>query len=148
MTELERAHKAFVAANDALNLVLRERSIEEREAQMVVWARFSERVKAANEAVMAATKAFDDAKVAVASHPWTGRKVWRTERKGEGYIRELVKVYGVVELRDGGTKFAANVPSWQEPKMGEAFVRYLKKDGKPGIRFSSYLTNWKLVEEG
>jgi hypothetical protein len=149
MTELEKAHRAFVAATDALQLVRSAQATAEHEAQKLVWARFSERIKEAHEAWMAADKAYRWAKVAGAYHPWVGKKVCRTvERLSyRNTVRDAKTVYGVIEICTPSSRFPEGTASWRLPQPGAAFVRLLKKDGTPGLGFATDVNDWKLVEK-
>lgn len=49
---------------------------------------------------------------------------------------------GVVELATPETEYAENIGSWAMPRVGERFVRLLKKDGKPGKVIERKAENW------
>ncbi len=89
-----------------------------------------------------------------ATHPWEGKKVKGvvSKRGSSPFHFRDVEVSGIVEVRREETKFAANI-KYGLPDYGEAFVRLLKEDGTPSLKYvkcSWYETlekKWKLVEE-
>lgn len=46
-------------------------------------------------------------------------------------------VTGVVELCTHDSKFGSNVSSYSHPSIGKLFIRILKKDGTPSLKFAS-----------
>lgn len=59
------------------------------------------------------------------------------------------KLVGLVEVRTRTTPFPNNAANYSMPEVGEAFVRLLKADGKPGSKFEKFYTwmEWEAVSE-
>lgn len=55
---------------------------------------------------------------------------------------------GRYELRTADTEFPANTGSYRLPNIGQVFIRILKKDGSPGLKFESLRagSDWRLEE--
>ena len=87
---------------------------------------------------------------ATASHPWEGKRVVRyVIAPGEWkYASNPKKVpeYGIVEVRKSTTNFPANI-NFSLPSIGFAFVRLLKKDGTPSLKFKDLAYGWQLADE-
>lgn len=87
---------------------------------------------------------------AEASHPFEGRKVTRVK---PGWRSKGEVEFGVVEVRKSATELG-EAASYRIPALGSAFIRLLKKDGSPGLRFERYQgpdneppRGWALVED-
>lgn len=87
-----------------------------------------------------------EARSAIASHPHEGKRVSTKRNVGTSYMPRYETIYGVVEVFRVGTEFPANLSHYSIPKVGEAFVRLLKKDGKPGKAIDTRLRGWKLED--
>ena len=146
MTEVEKAKEAYEQASRAFRDIERAQTEAESVARQEVRRRFAERLEAARKLLIARKIVLDDAKIAAASHPWEGKKVWRKDHVG-WLGRTVVTIYGVVQIRVRETKFPANTTDYRMPNLGEPFVRLLTKDGKPGLKFET-MREWKLAEEG
>ncbi len=107
--------------------------------------------------VVAATQAIRDAVVALnshidasAAHPLEGRQVYRDRKdyRGFGYKPNIIREVGVVQVRRQDTELPANLGDYSLPVLGEAFVRKVGKDGKPGKAIYSRcrIEEWKPLE--
>ena len=117
-------------------------------------AKWADRLSATSDAVAAAAKAEEDARLAAAQHhPLLGKTVTRTitKRLTRSWRGEWcdVEQRGIVEVRTRDTVFPANGPSWDLPDVGQPFVRLLKADGTPGLKWERLILradgayNWK-----
>lgn len=140
-TEAERAYQTLVAARKA----------EIEAATTAIHDRYREQANALSLASGVAERAVTEALSAGATHEWEGRKVTRMERKANSpwsrKSAEMVPIYGVVEICREGTEFPGNLSRFRSPKIGDAFVRLLKADGKPGKMVTNLNTGWKLADE-
>lgn len=147
---VEKAAEAAAVAKKALEAL----EAEIREAKRVASAEIEARYGNQKADVMATlherNRDLRDAKNALPDHPWTGKKVFMECDSGPSYRRSRVRMDGVVEMRRVDTVFPENV-RWGIPEIGKPFVRLLKKDGTPGMRFESihgsWGKKWKLRDE-
>ena len=153
--EIDKLRAEAAAAETALNTLKAQRTARIESATHSINEEFRERIPQDSLANMKAERAVTDAISSGATHEWEGKKVQRLERIRKGSAAwnrtyEDVTVYGVVEVRRNGTKFADNSASWRLPVLGQAFVRYLKKDGTPGLKIDDRrvgtLAGWSLVK--
>jgi hypothetical protein len=120
-----------------------------REAARKVEESFDAELNAHYRATSEAERALREHIDQTATHEWEGKRVVKTITKHQrwGDRSWTEKVYGVVEVRRSGTEFPAS-QRWGLPEQGEAFVRLLKEDGKPGLQLSRYdESNWALATE-
>jgi hypothetical protein len=147
--------KAAIAAAFANVRALEAAQAEEIKA---VKDKHSDGIWAAKKALGQAELALKEAVSNAASHPWEGKKVYRSipiyASKWSSKQTGTKRVYGVVEVFRLGTVFADNTSSWSRPSLGNAFVRLLKKDGTPGVKidrdrgYGGQIANcWHLAEE-
>lgn len=108
-------------------------------------ARFSLGIEAAREGVKVAIVARMAAENQLPPHEWDGRRVFRMRNVGRGYGPQYVREEGVVETRYHSTVFPANVGSYSMPRLGEGFVRLIKKNGTVGSKFAG-LRDWQLAD--
>lgn len=82
------------------------------------------------------------------THPWQGKRVFRTERVYSYFGRKHteVRIEGIVEIFTRTTELSAGTRYYRY-HPGDPIVRLLKKDGKPGKKTEHLGVNWKLVEE-
>lgn len=125
-------------------------------AKATIRLRYEPEVSAIDKAIAEAERHLTEVKEQSPRHEWDGRKVERKEKIYQRFSSRddrVETVYGIVETRTRETKFADNAPSYRLPEMGEAFVRLLKKDGKPGMKFEPMThgfdrnVRWSLSEE-
>ncbi|PYJ10785.1 MAG: hypothetical protein DMF06_05110 [Verrucomicrobia bacterium] len=133
------AHKAQKDAETA-----RDREIYEAK-QRIVEAHASN-IYALQKAKWEADEALRQYQSETASHPWEGKRVNHKWKSSGGRVSPPVA--GVVEVRRVGTEFPGNTAKWRIPDMGKPFVRMLKKDGSPSLKFEAFGTgdNWVLAE--
>jgi hypothetical protein len=146
--------KAAIAAASANVAALEAAQAEEIKA---VKDKHGDGIWAAKKALGKAELALKEATSNAASHPWEGKKVYRTEpvfaSQWSGKQVGTKRIYGVVEVCRLDTAFADNTSSWGRPSLGNSFVRLLKKDGTPGVkidrdsRYGGQLAGWQLAEE-
>lgn len=124
-----------------------------RAAEARIRAEYSERLREAKDRLDAAQFALREHVDAAISHPWEGRRVFSMKpefRRGRKIGEK--RLDGIVEVRRQGTPMPGNRGSYSLPRLGDAFVRKVAKDGKPGIaihprRYGGSLQGWQLVEE-
>lgn len=152
MTNTEALEAAITAANENLNALQDAMSAEIR----AIKDRHGDGIRAAKSALYDAESALKEAKSAAAAHPWEGRKVYKDVPIYSGWSSKQARterVYGIVEVCRLGTAFAVAVASYSRPSLGRPFVRLLKKDGTPGLKFDRAtgwgdgLVGWQLVED-
>lgn len=127
------------------------RDEEVRAASSAIRDKFTDALREARQAHADAEQAVREHIDAAASHPWEGKRVYRIARitsRWDHHISET-RVEGVLEVRRIGTVLPGNV-GWGLPKLGEPFVRKLKKDGTTGAAIETRVDigEWKLVEGG
>lgn len=152
--EIDKLRAEAATAEQALKTLKAQRTARIENVTAAINEEFRERIAQASLADMKAGQAVRDAISSNASHEWEGKKVQRVERmrKGGAFNRtyEDVTIYGIVEVRRNGTRFADNAAKWRLPSLGQAFVRYLKQDGTPGLKIDDRrvgsLTGWSLVK--
>lgn len=132
------------AARDATSRLLeleriRDEFIKEKlnDANRDANSRFGAEIEAARHAKQVAMMARELAEVEESlTDPAVGKRVYS----------DWFKLYGIVEVRTHETVFPSNASN-MIPRVGELFVRILKKDGQPSKRFSIYTTyRWKPAE--
>lgn len=140
--ELERlARLAVKAIEDGADEVARAAAASAREQYLA-----QHDIAAARERYREAYAARIAAEDATPAHAWEGKRVYKMRNKSRGYTPRYERIEGVVETCRSSTAFPANTPSYSKPRIGEGFVRFYKKDGSPGTRFSASLSGWRLVE--
>lgn len=154
MLTLEQAERAHSTAEQALRELNQGIAAEQRAAALVIAERHADEVAVARRALEAARRALIAAKDATPDHPMTGKAVYQMveTRRYSFDASRLVRVDGIVETRRSTTAFPGNTADYRLPRMGDGFVRLLKKDGTPGTKFErleSYSGKllWSLVEE-
>lgn len=156
-SELLKAAESAVgeATSQKYDLVKRFES-EIDAAKAAIRLRYQPEADALDKAIADAKRHLDEIKEQAPRHKWEWRKVERKEKIYQRFSSAVLRtetVYGIVETRTRETKFADNLSSYRLPEIGVAFVRLLKKDGKPGLKFESINhgwdshTRWKLSEE-
>lgn len=120
-------------------------------AVAAIKAKWEERVDAAYRHLKLAERAEEDERLAAAQHhPLLGKTVTRTTTKRIARSWCDVEQRGIVEVRTRDTVFPANGSSWDLlPDVGQPFVRLLKADGTPGLKWERLILrvdgayNWK-----
>ena len=145
-----------LAANEAaakLRAIESERGKAGSVARCVAETQFDDAVAVARAEKIAADNAVVAHIEAEASHPWEGKKVFRDVSVWRGLWPSKAiskREEGVVEIVRRSSQFPANM-RYSQPRIGQAVVRLLKKDGSPSLRcFESWggqiHPNWKLAE--
>lgn len=142
--------------DDAVKNLGRLRS-SKRAEMVAVEQRYEPEIDTATRELVEAKRALEShISSATPDHEHEGRRVTKLERVGPWHRTE-VRIFGIIETMRVGTKMPQNC-KYGLPKIGAAFVRLLKKDGTPGLKFyatSSFgrsngpvtvLGGWKLVE--
>jgi hypothetical protein len=145
--ELKNALDLAEKAHDQVKMAIAD---AKRAAAQAIDAEYAE-IRATTHAVYyQAEQAHRAAVAAAGSHEWEGKRVYREKplysSKWASRPYGKVPVEGIVEIRRLDTKFAENI-NYGLPSLGQAFVRLLKKDGKPGIaieRLGNF--EWSLAE--
>ena len=147
MTE-DEAKAALREASSALLKIENDIRDEKISAAREIDQRRRSELVAARDVLSAANASLQEALDAQPPHEWDGRRVFRVETKCARWSRVVISMTrheGVVETRRGFTQFPGNTARYNLPMMGAGFVRLLKKDGTPGLKFES-LQGWRLVE--
>lgn len=142
---IAEAAAALSAAEDAVYKVQRRVNAEVQVAADAVRAKHSAELSEAANGVRAARQTLNSAKEQLPDHPWTGKRVFHLVSRGHVWQKlQPDRVEGIVETRRAGTSFPANAAYYSIPATGEGFVRLLKKDGTPGVKFDR-IRGWKLA---
>lgn len=150
MDELKEATDALDKAVKARTALERKISDERRAAMAAVDAAHDVELRQARSAEYAARTALDAVKDRQPDHPLVGRRVFMVKAKRYGSVG--VRTEGVVEMCRTTTVFPANAASYSIPSLGKPFVRHLKADGTPGMKFEKFNYNddlphpWKLAD--
>lgn len=133
MTPVEEAQAALKAALAAQEATQRASDVDLKAAR----DKHRQPLADAAQAVADARHAVNVAKSVTAEpHPWEGRRVVRRHSHK--------RILGVVETCRIATPFPANA-RWSRPGVGTPFVRLLRADGIPGLRFASFVNDrWEL----
>ena len=151
MTEQE----AYDRASKALAALTRERDEKRYTARAAVIAEYQERCEVLAAAVQATRQTLDAARIAQATTAletlpkgvlveWGHPKFYRSWERGP--LKPLRRA--VLEVCTPTTKLPMN-QTWNRPKLGDVFLRILKKDGTPGLAVERYdpgRRNW--IPEG
>lgn len=155
VAQAKAALDAAKAAEAALN---QERDAEIRAAKEAIEAKYRERLAAAVEVKQQAFKALRAAEADRAranAHEWEGKTVERAIYVWDRMYRNCTQrgtERGVVFTYTGFEEYPETMSKWGAPKVGETWVRLLKKNGKPGIRVVKLKESrlecgpWKLAE--
>lgn len=155
MTEdltLEQAEQARAAARSALESVEHIARLEAKAASDEVMAKHAPLIAVKRAEHLAAEAALKAAKDRLPDHPWTGKRVYWMKSQGWSYERLPEKrVEGIVETYRSTSELPGNTAIYSRPRIGQAIVRALKKDGTPGSRFEilheTGYRRWKLCDE-
>lgn len=123
-----------------------------------VYEEFADRVDAASRELRDAVRAastLEDQILDAKTHKWEGRIVEQQITKGRfSWEKKEVTVYGIIEVRRSTTEFPETIRYISSlPRHGEPFIRLLKANGKPGLKFEhmSHIGNklgkWKLSDK-
>lgn len=147
---VEQARKAEAAARATLSDLERDRDAEIRAARDAIRARWEAAIDEATEALNAARRALVAAEDATPGHKWEGRRVFKLETTGPSYNRSTRRLDGIVETWRSNSVAPAN-QTYGFPEIGEAIVRFCKKDGTAGLKFEkldrSWGAKWQLAED-
>lgn len=139
----EQEQTLFDARTNAMRALARV-DAEQREArsaaEKAVIVEFQPRLDAARTAAREADGAYKDFMSDNASDPNEGKTVTRKE----GWKKTTIR--GRVEIRRRATVFPANAGAYRLPEIGQPFVRLLKGDGTPGLKFERYGPNWTVEQ--
>jgi hypothetical protein len=149
MTDLEKAEAALTAASRALDYIEQQIGDDIAKVADAIRAKYKPELILARERYGAAHTAAITARDKTPDHPWTGKRVFRIKQKWNSSTwrhEPPVREDGIVEMRRSTTRFPGNIRSL--PLMGTPFVRLLKKDGTPALRFEEMhsRSGWQLVE--
>jgi len=149
-TAVQAAQKAESAAYSALRKLERERDEEISEAKERVRVAWQDRIGEASSAYYRAREDARDALVAASvDHEWEGKIVMRLTdryaRYGSRVLGQTVERGVVITYRPGVT-LPESTARYNYPAIGSQIVRFLKKDGTPGVKFERLTDSWKLEE--
>lgn len=151
MSELDQRRAAAREAQQRFDEIEARRRVALRKAEAEINAALEPERQAARDEINAAQRALAVAMDRTPDHPWTGKRVYRTEPQGRSWERLPDKqIEGVVETRRSNTQFPLNAADYRLPSIGSGFVRLLNKDGKPGLKFEELQRSWnqwKLADE-
>lgn len=150
--EIAEAALKVSEAEKALKVLKSERFEAELKAKEGVRAQYAERMLVLAKAVQDAEAALLNVKNSSPDHEWEGRKVYKMVPRGTRYMPlDPERVEGIIETVRIGARFANNLAHYSRPGIGAVIVRHLKKDGKPGLKFSmtfdGSLRGWLLAED-
>lgn len=145
--EVSKAKEVLIAAKAGLDRLLMEQT---REID-AVRERYREALSDAKSEAVKAEWALKKAESAAApEHEWEGKRVKRISvRRSFHRSTPGEPEYGIVRTCRIDTEFPENM-TWRKPRVGDAFVRLLKKDGSEGVRIASLpgygIGTWELDE--
>lgn len=143
-------HRSLDAINADLRAARDEKYAAEQKRENLIAnakAQTADAISAATVRVNRLVWELQSAEEAAAHHPWVGQRVSMTDKKFRGRFSsqfDVVETLGVVEIVGPSNPWAG--PSYRHPGNGQAVVRMLKKDGKPGARHERLSDQWKLVD--
>jgi hypothetical protein len=148
--KIDAANRRLWSAEDDLRKVQNRLYVAIDDATNKVKADFQSEMTVAQSRVAEAQKDIEDAKLE-SRHKWEGKKVvLRTKRyeRFTGRVLGVDETFGVVETRTHETVIPERIS--YRVKIGEPFVRLLKKDGTIGKaidnRMCGSFDEWQLVE--
>lgn len=143
---IAQARQKCEAAEREVSRIENEIAAAKNAARQSIDEEYAERLGAATAARRDAAKALRETKDALLpNHPWTGKRVFSMRRVGDRWNRKMERVEGIVETCRSTTAFPPG-QRYGLPMVGDGFVRQLKKDGKPSLRFWDLDKEWQLVE--
>ena len=136
-------------AEKAVEVVVKKINEEISAATAAIQAKYHDEFTAVRQAREDAIKAGEAARDALPKHEWTGQPIGRS---WGGSKVETRRIAGMVEMCRTDTEFPSG-QRWRLPTTGQPFVRLLKKNGEPGMKFERLVEydgtiskEWKLVE--
>jgi hypothetical protein len=146
--EVAKAEVALEDSEAAVRAVTNLIEDEIRQAGAAIREKYRDQSTSASAAARAAKQVLDDIKIEEAHRDnRIGNRVVKTNtfyRNLWDKTPTVTKTFGIIEVRDQNTKFAGNVRYL--PAMGSVFVRLIKQDGTPSLRFDTSMSGWEPVE--
>jgi hypothetical protein len=78
--------------------------------------------------------AYDQAVSNAASHPWEGKRVFKDENTGKSWRPATKRIFGIVRVRRNGERPGAANQNYGLPRIGQAYIVAVKKDGTEAVR--------------
>lgn len=148
---IEEANKRI----DELSAELRSLDALNNKEKKAVDAKYSDARREIQRKFGDAKQALQDAKVAaVRPHKYEGEKVF-LERSHHSWEQPKNPIFGIVQTYTPDVPLPNNTSSFNRPRIGNVFIRLIKKNGEPGLKFKRLNTwdrlgawnGWKLVRD-